>query len=51
VGGRRVNRECEEGQIWWIYFVFMHENRTMKLVEIALKCERGMTENDGGESN
>jgi hypothetical protein len=27
-----------EGQgIWWKSFVFMHENRTMKLVEIVLR--------------
>jgi hypothetical protein len=27
----------EGGQIWWIYFVFMYENRRMKPVEIVLR--------------
>jgi hypothetical protein len=35
------------GQIWWMYFVFMYENRTMKLVEIVLTWRR-MRENSGG---
>jgi hypothetical protein len=31
-----------------MYFVFMYENRRMKLVEIILRRGRGMRENDGG---
>jgi hypothetical protein len=28
-------------QIWLKYFIHMYENRTMKLVEIALRREEG----------
>jgi hypothetical protein len=35
VGGGR--RECEGWQIWWMHFVFLYENRTMKLVEIVVR--------------
>jgi hypothetical protein len=31
MGEGRVNREVEGGQIWWIHFVYLYENRTMKL--------------------
>jgi hypothetical protein len=35
VGRWRVNGEGEEGQIWWMYFVYVNENRITKLVEIV----------------
>jgi hypothetical protein len=31
--------------MWWMYFVFLHENRTMKPVEIVLR--RGWGGNKG----
>jgi hypothetical protein len=31
-----------------MYFVFMYENRTMKLVKIVLGREEGLRENNGG---
>jgi hypothetical protein len=53
VGGERINREGEGGQIRLMYFVYMYEDRTVKPIEIVLR--RGwqeMKENDGvGESN
>jgi hypothetical protein len=38
-GDRRgkVIRKTEGGRIWWIYEVFIYENRTMKPVEIVLR--------------
>jgi hypothetical protein len=39
LGGRKVNREGEGGPIWSMYFMYMYENRTMKLVEIVLRRE------------
>jgi hypothetical protein len=27
--------------MWWMYFVFMYENRRMKLVEIFLRIRGG----------
>jgi hypothetical protein len=37
--------------MWWMYFVYVYENRTMKFVEIAIKKERGrMRENEEGGS-
>jgi hypothetical protein len=43
----------EGGQIWWMHFVFMYENRMMMPVEIVLRRGGGgMRENDGeGESD
>jgi hypothetical protein len=39
----------KEGElIWWMYFVYVYENRTMKPVEIVLRGRRGMREYDGG---
>jgi hypothetical protein len=36
--------------MWWMYFIFIDENRRMKSVEIVLR--RGERENDeGGKSN
>jgi hypothetical protein len=47
VEGRRVNGEGVQGQIWWMYFVYIYENWTMKSDEIFLR--RGWDEeNDGG---
>jgi hypothetical protein len=38
-----------EGQIWRKYFVFMYENRTVKLVKIVLRRgEEGIKKKDGG---
>jgi hypothetical protein len=37
VGGGRISREGEGRCIWWMYFVFVYENRTMKLVKIVLR--------------
>jgi hypothetical protein len=31
-----------------MYFIFMYENRKMKLVAIVLRRGRGMRKNDGG---
>jgi hypothetical protein len=36
-----VNREDDKGQIWWMYFMFMYENRTMKPGELVLKKQGG----------
>jgi hypothetical protein len=41
VGVEGVNREGKGGQIWSKYFVYLHESKIMKLVELR----RG---NDGG---
>jgi hypothetical protein len=40
-------RKGEWGNIWYIYFVSIYENRRMKPVEIVLRGE-GKGENDGG---
>jgi hypothetical protein len=37
VGGGKVMGEGEGGQIWWMYFVCVHENRTMEPVAIVLR--------------
>jgi hypothetical protein len=45
----KINREGEGGQIWWMYFVYVYENRIMKLVEVVLRRgRRGRRENDEG---
>jgi hypothetical protein len=31
-----------------MYLVFMYENKTMKPVEIVLRRQRGVSENNGG---
>jgi hypothetical protein len=36
-----VKREGEGGPMWWMCFVIMYENRTVKLVEIVLRMEVG----------
>jgi hypothetical protein len=36
-GRKRVKGEGEGGLIWWVYFVYVYENRTMKPVEIVLR--------------
>jgi hypothetical protein len=36
-GKGRVNRESEGGRIWWVYLVFMYENRTGKPVDMVLR--------------
>jgi hypothetical protein len=57
MGRGRVNREGERRWfisfiliwIWWMYFVYMYENRTMEPVETVLRrAGRGMCENDEG---
>jgi hypothetical protein len=48
--GGGVNGEDKRRGIWLMFFIYLYENRTMKLVEIILS--RGVRENDGGnESN
>jgi hypothetical protein len=37
VGERRVDREGEGGQIWWMYFVYENEDKVMKFIEIVLR--------------
>jgi hypothetical protein len=37
VGGGRINEEGEGEQTWSLYFVYIHENKTMKPVEIVLR--------------
>jgi hypothetical protein len=37
VGRRRVNGEGEGRQIWYMYFVCVYENKTVKTVEIVLR--------------
>jgi hypothetical protein len=46
-------RKGEGEQMWWKYFVFMYENRTMKPVGSVLRLRgRGIKEKDrGGKSN
>jgi hypothetical protein len=51
VGARRVNIENERRQIWWIYFVFVHKNRIMKLVAIFLRREGIREIDERSESN
>jgi hypothetical protein len=38
-GRGKVNGEGGRGRIWWMYFVFESENKTMKLAEIVLRRE------------
>jgi hypothetical protein len=33
----RPKGEGEGGQLWWMHFVFVYENRTMKPVKIVLR--------------
>jgi hypothetical protein len=33
--------------MWWICFVFIHENKIMKPVEIVLRGKGGIRESDG----
>jgi hypothetical protein len=35
----RMNREGKGGQIWLMYFVFVYEKRTMKLIKIIREEE------------
>jgi hypothetical protein len=49
-GGGRAKEKIERRGIWWMYFVFMYENRTVNTVEIVLRRE-GMRENGEGESS
>jgi hypothetical protein len=35
------NRESEGGLIWWMYFVYVNENKVMKPVEIVLRSQVG----------
>jgi hypothetical protein len=42
VGRWRENREGEQGGMWFMYVVYVYENRTTELVEIVLRRgERG----------
>jgi hypothetical protein len=41
VGEGKVNREGEEGQKWLVFFVYVYENRTLKLVDFVLRREAG----------
>jgi hypothetical protein len=36
LGGGRVTGEVERGRIRSLYFIYLYENRTIKLVEIIL---------------
>jgi hypothetical protein len=40
VGGGEHKGDGEEERIWWKYFVFMYENRTITSVEIVLRSGR-----------
>jgi hypothetical protein len=51
VGEERVNRVDEGGQIQWMYFIFVYENRAMKSVEIVLSTGEGGMENNGGDES
>jgi hypothetical protein len=33
VAGGTVSRESEGGQIWWMYFIFLYENKIKKLFQ------------------
>jgi hypothetical protein len=35
-----VNRQSEGGRIWWMYFVYLYKNKTMKPVKIVLRRVR-----------
>jgi hypothetical protein len=37
----KVNEESKGGRIWWMHFVYMYGNSTMKPVEIILRREEG----------
>jgi hypothetical protein len=50
--GGREDRKNKRRQRWWMYFVFMYENKTMKPVDIVLRGEGGIREHHRrGESN
>jgi hypothetical protein len=51
VGERKEQGNGERWWIWWKYFIFMYENRTMKPVDIDLRREGGWEELWRGESN
>jgi hypothetical protein len=34
--------------MWWMYFIYLYENRTMKPDEIVLGQGGGVRKNDGG---
>jgi hypothetical protein len=36
VRGERAQGKGKGGQIWWVYFLFIYENRIIKPVEIVL---------------
>jgi hypothetical protein len=40
-GRGRVNGEGEGGQIQWIYFAYVYENRAMKSLRIVLRGGEG----------
>jgi hypothetical protein len=37
VGRRKAKGGGERGQIWWMHFVCVYENRTIKPVEVVLR--------------
>jgi hypothetical protein len=41
VGRGRAKGEGKGEQMWWKYFVFIYENRTMKPAEIVLRSGEG----------
>jgi hypothetical protein len=49
----RINTEGREGWIWLMYFIYVHENRTIKPVQIVLRKgkEERKENNEGVESN
>jgi hypothetical protein len=46
VRGGRASDKGEGGRIWWLYFLFMYENSTMRPVEIVLRWGRRKKENN-----
>jgi hypothetical protein len=47
VGRGRVKGESERGWIWLICFVYLYENRTIKLSEIVLRRKKGFESDQG----
>jgi hypothetical protein len=37
VGKEEVNGEGDEGQLWWMYFVYVYGNRTIEPDETDLR--------------
>jgi hypothetical protein len=47
-GGGEMEKVKEGEWIWWMFFAYVYEDRTMKSVKILLSKEEGMRENDDG---